>query len=106
MQEPFFRERNPVRLNTQLNRDDAKRIEDILDRFFDLFEEGELHPGVDRFHLRMDITVCHLNGCPLRLQDMLDGAMQDLSHDVAGIWRHLDRETGKLTGCFLPRYAA
>jgi len=26
-------------------------------------------------------------------------------HDLAGIVRHMDRDTGKLTECFVPRYA-
>jgi len=26
-------------------------------------------------------------------------------HDVSGIARHLNRETGRLEGCFLPRFS-
>lgn len=29
----------------------------------------------------------------------------DFAHDVYGIMRHMDRTTGKLGGCFLPRCA-
>lgn len=54
----------------------------------------------------MDLTVCHLNGCPLRLVDLAEANEFDLIHDVLGINRHLDHETGELKDCFLPRYAA
>jgi hypothetical protein len=53
----------------------------------------------------MDITACHLNGCPLDLERMASGTNFDLLHDVCGINEHLDRRTGKLKDCFLPRFA-
>jgi hypothetical protein len=62
--------------------------------------------GMKYHTLLMDITACHANGTPLDLHRLLEASPQDLAHDVFGIARHIDRETGKLTGCFLPRYAA
>jgi len=53
----------------------------------------------------MDVTACHLNGCPLRLQELLDTDTFNFAHDVFGIRRHLSRETGELGDCFLPRFA-
>ena len=53
----------------------------------------------------MDINACHCNGCPLELAELLTAGDYDFAHDVFGIRRHLDRETGKLGGCFLPRHA-
>lgn len=53
----------------------------------------------------MDITACHLNGFPLRLDDLLAADDMNFAHDVFGIRRHIDRETGKLLDCFLPRFA-
>lgn len=53
----------------------------------------------------MDITVCHRNGTPLRLADLLAADDFNFSHDVFGIRRHLDRTTGKLMNHFHPRYA-
>jgi len=53
----------------------------------------------------MDITACHASGCPLRLDELLMARDADFAHDVFGIRRHLDRATGKLGDCFLPRYA-
>lgn len=60
---------------------------------------------IDRLALDMDITAAHLNGCPLKLAELLEARDSDFLHDIAGIARHLDRKTGKLTDCFVPRYA-
>lgn len=53
----------------------------------------------------MDVTACHLNGCPLDLEKLSEFDDFNLSHDVFGIANHMDRETGKLTNHFLPRCA-
>jgi hypothetical protein len=53
----------------------------------------------------MDIDACHCNGTPLKLQELLDADDANFAHDVFGITRHIDRTTGKLTNCFLPRFA-
>lgn len=51
----------------------------------------------------MDITACHCNGCPLDLEKLLAFDDGNFGHDVFGIRRFLDRSTGELGGCFLPR---
>ena len=53
--------------------------------------------------LQMDITACHCNGTPLDIQKLLGFDDFNFKHDVYGINRHLDRTTGKLMNCFLPR---
>lgn len=53
----------------------------------------------------MDITACHANGNPLKLEELLNADDFNFSHDVFGIRRHIDRDTGELTGHFLPRYS-
>lgn len=66
------------------------------------------HPGIE-YQLpdaAMDITACHLNGCPLKLDALLDADGFNFAHDVFGIRQHINRETGKLQDFFLPRYAA
>jgi len=55
--------------------------------------------------LNMDITATHLNGCSLKLVELLKTDDGNFAHDVFGIRRHIDRETGQLKHCFLPRYA-
>ena len=54
----------------------------------------------------MDISACHLNDCPLKLDELLSADEFEFTHDVFGIRRHLNRETGKLEDFFFPRYAA
>jgi hypothetical protein len=60
---------------------------------------------LDFLSLEMDITACHANGCPLDLGALLASSELDFQHDVLGIRRHIDRETGQLTDCFVPRCA-
>ena len=59
-----------------------------------------------RMSLHMDITAAHVNGCPLRLAEWLEADDFNFAHDIAGIVRHIDRDTGKIGGLFLPRFAA
>lgn len=54
----------------------------------------------------MDIVATHANGCPLKLTELLAADDGNFAHDVFGIRRHLNRSTGKLEDCFLPRFAA
>jgi hypothetical protein len=53
----------------------------------------------------MDLDACHSNGCALRLFDLLTADDMNFAHDVFGIRRHLNRQTGQLEDCFLPRFA-
>lgn len=61
-------------------------------------------------HFEMDIMACHANGCRLDLLRLLDADDFTFSHDVFGIYRHIDRDDNSPTGgmllnCFLPRCA-
>lgn len=53
--------------------------------------------------LNMDLTACHCSGTPLRLADLLKAPAVDFAHDIRGIQRHIDRDTGELCDCFMPR---
>lgn len=53
----------------------------------------------------MDVEAAHSNGCPLNLEELLATDDGTFGHDVFGIRRFIDRETGKVGGCFLPRLA-
>ena len=63
--------------------------------------------GLDRsvMNISMDIIATHTNGCKLKLKQLLDADLGDFLHDVSGIGGNLDRNTGVLGNCFLPRYA-
>lgn len=54
--------------------------------------------------IRMDITACHANGCPLDLERLLAADDFNFAHDIIGIRRFLDRDTGKLSDMFSPRF--
>jgi hypothetical protein len=51
----------------------------------------------------MDISACHCNGNPLDLHKLLEADDFNFAHDVFGIRRHIDRTTGQLQDCFVPR---
>jgi len=89
-------------INFDANPVDAELIRRIVAR---AIREGVIAKkySVD---IEMDLRAVHLNDVPLRLVDMLQAKPFDLDHDILGINRHLDRETGKLRSCFLPRFAA
>ena len=55
--------------------------------------------------VEMDITATHLNGCPLKLVDLLQSPEADFCHDISGIKAHMNRGTGQLEDNFRPRYA-
>lgn len=59
----------------------------------------------DRASLEMDLVATHANGCPIDFQRLLDAEQFVFTHDIFGIMRHLDRRSGKLTMCFIPRCA-
>jgi hypothetical protein len=74
----------------------ARRARDLL-----------LELGVDRpaSDIDMDIVATHCNGNPLRLQSLFVADDFNFLHDVSGIARHLNRDTGKLEGFFSPRFS-
>lgn len=59
----------------------------------------------ERIGIEMDILATHANGCPLDLGKLVAFDDFNFAHDIGGIGRHLDRTTGRLGGCFLPRCA-
>lgn len=69
---------------------------------------GLINPrrGYSKITCVMDLTATHCNGNPLRLADLLAADDFNFMHDVCGIARHLDRDTGKLGDFFSPRFSA
>jgi hypothetical protein len=63
---------------------------------------GDKRPLVS---IRMDLDACSSNGCPLDFDKLCTARDADFMHDVGGIARFLDRDTGKLTGHFHPKCA-
>lgn len=85
---------------------EAEIIHQIVDRAMAMARKATNRaPGFRPIDLTMDITATHCNGTPLKLRELLDAPDFDFSHDVFGIMRHINRETGQLEDCFLPRCA-
>jgi hypothetical protein len=59
----------------------------------------------DKVSMTMDVSAVHANGNPLRLEDLLHADDFNFAHDMSGICNCLDRNTGKLTRNFLPRFS-
>lgn len=87
-------------MNFNVSSTEARIISKIAQRSCECFPEG------DRMTFEMDLTAVHANGCQLRLEELLTADDFNFRHDVAGIYNHLDRKTGKLKDCFSPRYSA
>ncbi len=90
----------PVSFN--ISREDALKIKQILD----YAESVGLTKKGDRLHHQMDLTAVHANGCPLDFDKLATFDDFNLSHDIGGINRHLNRKTGQLENCFVPRCKA
>jgi hypothetical protein len=88
-------------INWNISNADFKLIVQIAERI-----ESDIpnYPD-DRRTMIMDLNACHSNGCPLQLEELLTADSSDFSHDIYGIRRHIDRTTGKLQDCFIPRHA-
>ena len=70
-------------------------LEAVLDR---------VGPLTNRLQLSMDLCAAN-TVCPLDGEALLAFPDLDFFHDIAGIHRHLNRETGELNDCFQPRCA-
>ena len=56
----------------------------------------------EKVDLDMDISAVQIKN-KLNLQKLLGFPDFDFAHDVCGMQRHIDRETGELKNCFCPR---
>jgi hypothetical protein len=81
------------------SRADVEAVTAIVDR-----AAGE-DESLDLMALSMDLYTVH-NTVGLRLMDLVGADRLNFVHDVFGIRRHLNRETGQLEDCFVPRFAA
>lgn len=79
-------------------------IAKAVDRAVALYDQSNIQ--ADRLTLHMDLTAAHANDGPLDFAKLLDFPDFDFMHDIVGINRHIDRFTGKLGDCFVPRCAA
>lgn len=95
-------------ISFKTTKSEAAAISHIVDRAEKILkrEVPNAAADFDRMSARMDITAAHANGSPLDLTRLCDADDFNLLHDFLGIQRHLDRSTGRLSGHFVPRFAA
>lgn len=82
-------------------KEEAALIHQIAKRAATLYYAAKIK--METIDVDMNVTATHANGCPLNLEKLFGFPDFDFMHDITGINRHLDRNTGKLRGCFLPR---
>lgn len=85
-------------------REDSSTILGIVARMWQKeWVKAAYHAPID---LMMDLEAVH-STMPLKLDAMCAAEQDsfDLAHDISGICRHLDRNTGQLRDCFVPRFA-
>ena len=92
-------------INWKTTDEDARRIAEIAHRAHGIAARFSPEQRITVRELLMDVTACHLNGCPLDLAGLQTAGNGDFGRDVFGIRRHIDRSTGALGDCFVPRYA-
>jgi hypothetical protein len=85
--------------------EDRKLIGKIAERAYAMDREANGRRAASKIHHNMNVTACHANGNPLRLRDLLAADDFNFAHDVFGIDRHIDRDTGKLLHHFSPRFS-
>lgn len=83
--------------------EDRKLIDQIANRAVAYAKTLDI--PYDKLTASMDITACHANGMPLDLSKLLAAADGDFGHDIFGIRRHINRDTGQIMDCFVPRCA-
>jgi hypothetical protein len=92
-----------TRIRFAVAKHDAAIISQIVDRAQVIARRWRV--PFDRTGAMMDITAVHVNDCPLRLEELASADDFNFVHDVFGVFRHIDRSTGRLRDCFVPRYA-
>lgn len=83
------------------SKENFKRIGVIIRRAALIAAESSI--SFNSHELEMDLAACHANGNPLDFEKLATAPNADLAHDVFGIRKYIDRRTGKLTECFVPR---
>ena len=84
-------------------RDELETISTIAKRAKKMHTELAGGGTLDVMSLMMDIEATHAK-YPLRLDDLMSANDLEFGHDVFGIRSHINRETGELMDCFIPRH--
>jgi hypothetical protein len=89
-------------INWAVSPEDAELIKQIADRGVIMAKGADI--DYDFQTIEMDLTAAHANGCPLDLDRFLNADDANFGHDLFGIRRYIDRNTGIIPGNkFWPR---
>jgi hypothetical protein len=87
-------------------KEQARLIGLIVSRAKRMWKQARPDERFDAMSLHMDLSACIAQGCNLKLNELLNADDFNFCHDVFGISRHINRDTGKLENFFVPRYKA
>jgi hypothetical protein len=95
-------------MSTQLQFNSNSRELELMSQIADRAIAFAHEMGYDWYRkedLMMDLNAFHTNAYKLDLEGLLAADLGDFGHDVFGINKYIDHDTGKTTECFVPRYA-
>ena len=81
---------------------EQEAVDAIVDRAVRMFRKFRIRRTP--MDWEMDLAAVHAK-IPLRLHELAEADNFNFSHDLAGIYGHLNRETGELEDFFVPRFA-
>jgi hypothetical protein len=87
----------------KLKREEFDLIDEIVTRALDIANDADVK--IKKIDLILSISACHLVACPLDLYRLFVSDVENFTHDVFGIHRHLNRESLQMNDCFSPRFA-
>lgn len=92
-----------TQINFNVSLEDAKTISKIARRATAMASRHDFdYPIMESI---MDVTACHANGNPLRLEEFLATDDFNFAHDAFGIRKYINRSTGELEDFFSPRFS-
>ena len=83
----------------KLTHSDLAKVNQAVDRALELLPWESM-----KMDLHMDLTASVIQG-HINLDKLLTFDDSNFIHDVVGVVQHLNRQTGEMMNCFLPRSA-
>lgn len=90
-------------MDFNLTKDEQVLMSKIIERFTRILSIEFPKHQIDVPSTSMDLIACHKYGEALDLEKLLGSDRFTFLHDVCGISKYINRKTGQLTECFVPR---
>ncbi len=90
-------------MNLSATSEEKDIIAKIAKRAINMMTKNKAH--YDLLSMNMDLCATHLNGTSIDFKKLEGFDDFNFAHDIYGIVTNLNRETGELENCFLPRSA-